>query len=215
MIRLALVDDHPTLLSGLAAIFAAEPGYQLVATGGSASDAERIAREFGPDIMLLDLSMPGDIFVSIAAMTRAFPRLKLVVFTAFANVELALRALDAGALGFVIKGGPSDDLFDAMESVLRGELYATPEFSPNLFRGVRNRRRSTGAAATLTARENQIVTSLLDAKTNREIARDLQLTDKMLGHYMSEIMKKLGVRSRTEIVATAERLRTLRPQGPG
>ena len=143
-IRLALVDDHPTLLNGLAAIFSAEPGYEIVGTGSSADEAREIARANAIDVMLIDLSMPGDVFAAIAAISRADEKLKVVVFTAFANVELALRALDAGALGFVIKGRPTNDLFDAIEAVLAGELYASPEFAPSLFRGYRNRPRGDG-----------------------------------------------------------------------
>jgi DNA-binding NarL/FixJ family response regulator len=205
--RLALVDDHPTLLSGLAAIFAADPAFEVVATGGSAAEAVAIVRQRAPDLMIVDLSMPGDVFAAIAEMARLSPRLKLVVFTAFANVELALRALDAGAHAFVLKGRPTDDLFDAIKAALRGELYASPEFSRRLFNGLRNRARQVPAAAvTLTTRERQLVDGLREARTTAEMAQALGLTEKMVGHYLTGLRSKLNARNRLEILAAVAEL---------
>jgi DNA-binding NarL/FixJ family response regulator len=203
-IRLALVDDHPTLLRGLAAIFGSDPRYEVVATGGSADEAVAIAHRARPQILILDLSMPGDVFAAIDAITLASPTLKVVVFTAFANVDLALRALDAGAHAFVLKGRPSEDLNEAIESVLRGDLYVSPEFAPKLVTGFRNRsRRETRATVKLSAREKQLIECLLEAKSNKEIAHTLQLTEKTVKHYMTNLMNKLKVRSRVEVVIAA------------
>ena len=91
--RLAFVDDHPTLLTGLATIFASDPRYEIVGTGMSAAEAVEIGRSGRADVLILDLSMPGDVFGAIEELTRDIPLLKLVVFTAFANVDLALKAL--------------------------------------------------------------------------------------------------------------------------
>ena len=205
--RLALVDDHATLLNGLAGIFAADPAFEVVAKGGSAGEAISIVREHRPDLIILDLSMPGDIFAAIDEMARLAPRLKLVVFTAFANVELALKALDAGAHAFVLKGRPTEDLFDAVEAVSRGELYVSPEFSRRVFGGLKNRaRQQTPAAVVLTARERQLVDGLLQARTAAEIARTLGLTEKLVGHYMTGLKAKLHAHNRLEIIAAVERL---------
>lgn len=205
--RLALVDDHPTLLSGLAAIFASDPAYEVVATGGSASDAIAIVREHAPDLIVLDLSMPGDVFAAIDEMARLTPRLKLIVFTAFANVEMALKALDAGAHAFVLKGRPTEDLFDAVDAVAAGQLYVSPEFSGRVFSGLKNRVRQPAATATvLTARERQIVDGLLQARTMTEIAQSLGLTEKLAGHYLTGLKAKLNARNRLEIIAAVERL---------
>jgi DNA-binding NarL/FixJ family response regulator len=206
-LRLALVDDHPTLLRGLAAIFGSDPRYEVVATGGSADEAVVIAREARPQILILDLSMPGDVFAAIDTITLSSPTLKVVIFTAFANVDFALRALDAGAHAFVLKGRPSEDLNEAIEFVLRGDLYISPEFSPKLVTGFRNRsRRETLATVKLSAREKQLVECLLEAKSNKEIAHTLQLTEKTVKHYMTNLMNKLKVRSRVEVVIAARSL---------
>jgi len=211
--RLALVDDHPTLLKGLAGIFASDPDYEVVATGGSAGDAVAIVRQHTPDLIIVDLSMPGDVFAAIDEMARLAPQLKLVVFTAFANVELALKALDAGAHAFVLKGRPTDDLFDAIAAVRRGELYVSPEFSRRLFSGLKNRTRQPSTGATiLTTRERQLVDGLLQARTNAEIAQTLGLTEKLVGHYLTGLKAKLHARNRLEIVAAVERLDRDGPQ---
>jgi len=205
--RLALVDDHPTLLSGLAGIFASDPAFEVVATGGSAGDAVSIVRQHNPDLIILDLSMPGDIFAAIDEMARAAPQLKLVVFTAFANVELALRALDAGAHAFVLKGRPTHDLFDAVAAVRRGELYVSPEFSRRLFSGLKNRtRQPPQGTVVLTARERQVVEGLLQARTIAEIAQAMGLTEKLVGHHLTGLKSKLHARNRLEIIAAVERL---------
>ena len=160
--RLALVDDHPTLLDGLAGIFASDPSFSLVATGGSAGEAVAIVRQHRPDLIIVDLSMPGDVFAAIAEMAQLDPHLKLVVFTAFSNVELALRTMDAGAHAFVMKGGAADDLFNAIDAVRRGEIYVSPGFSPSVLTGLKNRARQQGELAiTLTTRERQV-------KSNRD-----------------------------------------------
>ena len=105
-VRLAFVDDHPTLLRGLATVFGSDERYSIVATGASADEAVTIAATSEPGVMILDLSMPGDVFAAIDRMTELHPRLKIIVFTAFANVEMALKAINAGAHAFVLKGSP-------------------------------------------------------------------------------------------------------------
>jgi two-component system nitrate/nitrite response regulator NarL len=137
--RIAIVDDHPTLLAGMAAIFAGKDEYEIVGTGTSADDALAIAGANSPEVMIVDLSMPGDVFGAIAEVTARVPPVHVVVFTAFANVDMALRAVDAGAEAFVLKGRPSDDLFSAIQAVKTGERFVSPDFSPRLGSGLRHR----------------------------------------------------------------------------
>ncbi len=201
VLQLALVDDHPKLLAGLAGLLSAEANYEIVATGGSAADAVAIAAQARPAVMIVDLSMPGDIFAAIDQMARQVPAMKIVVFTAFASVEMALRALDAGAHAFVLKGRPTNDLFDAIDAVGRGELYASPEFAQRLRDGFRNRARlAPPDHVSLTSRERQIVDGLLLAHSSEEIARSLALTDKTVRHYITALMRKLGVSNRLELI---------------
>lgn len=206
--KLAFVDDHPTLLKGLATIFATEPRFEIVGTGASSADAVTIAHSARPEVMILDLSMPGDVFAAIDSLTRDIPTMKVIVFTAFANVELALRALDAGAQGFVLKGRPAEDLYDAIDAVRRGELFVSPDFSQQVMAGFRNRvRKETLPSTKLSARELQLVDCLLQGQSNKEIARSLQLAEKTVKHYMTNLMNKLKVKNRLEVVLAAQTLR--------
>ena len=207
-VRLAFVDDHPTLLRGLATVFGSDERYSIVATGASADEAVTIAATSEPGVMILDLSMPGDVFAAIDRMTELHPRLKIIVFTAFANVEMALKAINAGAHAFVLKGSPSEGLYDAIEKVSRGQLYVSPEFAPRLTAGFRNRtRRERTHVPRLSAREQQLVDCLLQGKSNREIAKALELTEKTVKHYMTNLMTKLNVKSRLEVVVAAQALK--------
>lgn len=217
--RIAFVDDHPTLLHGIAALFSGDDRYEIVGTESSAQGAVALAVETHPAIMTLDLSMPGDVFAAIRSIAEQSPSSKIIIFTAYADVDLALQALDAGAHAFVLKGRPSDDLFAAIETVSKGGLFVSPDFSPKLIAGFRNQteRERHDPAASLSPREHQLVQCLLEAKSNKEIARTLNLSEKTVKHYMTNLMSKLKVRSRLEVVLAARRFRTPydAPEVPG
>jgi DNA-binding NarL/FixJ family response regulator len=207
--RIAFVDDHPTLLMGIAALFSSDERYHIVGTGSSADDALALATRHEPEILILDLSMPGDVFAAIQAIAERAAKTRIIIFTAFANVDLAFQALDSGAHAFVLKGRPSEDLYAAIDAVLTGQLYVSPDFSRKLMSGFRNRskREKELQSAKLSAREMQIVECLFEAKTNKEIARTLQLSEKTVKHYMTNLMNKLKVKSRLEVVLAAQAMR--------
>lgn len=206
--RIAFIDDHPTLLAGMVAIFSTEPDYEIVGTGVSADDAVLLAETTAPDVLIADMSMPGDVFAAIANVTRRTPPVQVIVFTAYANVDTALQAVDAGAQGFALKGRPTTDLLTAIQTVRSGEIYVSPDFAPKLMGGFRNRarREKEMRSAQLSAREVQIVECLLQAKSNKEIARTLDLSEKTIKHYMTNLMNKLKVKSRLEVVLAAQAL---------
>ena len=207
--RIAFVDDHPTLLMGIAALFSTDARYTIVGTESSAGGAVELARSGRPDIMTLDMSMPGDVFGAIRSIAELSPLTRIIIFTAYADVDLALQALDAGAHAFVLKGRPSEDLFAAIDTVRTGGLYVSPDFSTKLIAGFRNRtrRERERSAAKLSPREQQLVQCLFEAKSNKEIARALNLTEKTIKHYMTNLMNKLQVKSRLEVVLAAQRLK--------
>jgi two-component system, NarL family, nitrate/nitrite response regulator NarL len=207
--RIAFVDDHPTLLRGIVALFSDDPQFEIVGTGVTADDAVALAETTSPEILFLDLSMPGDAFAAISAITGRMVGIRIVIFTAFANIDLALKALDAGAHAYVLKGRPSEDLFAAIAAVSAGELFVSPDFSSKLMTGFRNRSRRERElkSSKLSAREIQIVEFLLEARSNKEIARALNLSEKTIKHYMTNLMNKLKVKSRLEVVLAAQTLR--------
>lgn len=213
--RIAFVDDHPTLLRGIAALFSDDAQFEIVGTGVTADDAVTLAETKSPEILILDLSMPGDVFAAIAAVTGKMVGIHVVIFTAFANVDLALKALDAGAHAFVLKGRPSEDLFAAIAAVKAGELFVSPGFSSRLMTGFRNRSRREKElkSSKLSTREIQIVECLFEAKSNKEIARALNLSEKTIKHYMTNLMNKLKVKSRLEVVLAAQSMRGRMSEG--
>jgi DNA-binding NarL/FixJ family response regulator len=206
-VRLAFADDHPVLLAGVASIFSSKPGFTVVGTACSAEGALALAAKKFPDLLFMDLSMPGGVFAAITEIARTYPATKVIVFTAYASVDSALRALDAGATGFVLKGCMAEELVEASEAVMRGEVYITKEYASQVLRGLRNRNeRNDGASdMTLNVREKQIVSQLMRARTNREIAETLQISEKTVKNYMTGLMAKLNARNRVEVVVAAQR----------
>lgn len=206
LIRIAVVDDHPALLMGLSALLSGDGRYVIVGTGGTADEAVELGRRDKPDVLLLDLSMPGDAFATITEVVASSPATKIVIFTAFAEVGLASRAIEAGAHAFVLKGRPLSELHDAVATVLAGDHFVSPGFSEKLFAEWRSHgRRGGGDIARLSPREIQLVQCLFEAMTNKQIAAKLDLTEKTVKHYMTNLMNKLKVRSRLEVVLEARR----------
>lgn len=206
MISIAFVDDHPILLSGVASLFRANPAFQVVGFGSNAADALEIARRHAPDIIVVDINMPGNILQTIADICKHHPATKVMAFTAVTSVDHAASVLEAGALGYVLKGSSEDELLLAIRSVHEGETFITPGFAAKVIAGLRTAtlRRARAAALRLTSREQQIMHLLLHGKTNREIAEALRISDKTVKHYMTVLMQRLNVRNRIEVVLAAQ-----------
>ncbi len=200
-IRIAFVDDHPAMLQGLIGLFSANPVYDIVATGASACDAWKITEAYKPDILFMDLSMPGNVYSVIEDIAQHLEGTKVVVCTAFSSVDSAMRALDAGASGFVLKTSGSAEFFTAANSVLRGDLFITGEYASQVLRGLRNRKQQepVDSSNRLSVREKQIVDLLHDAHSNREIASTLSISEKTVKRYMTTLMQKLNARNRVEV----------------
>lgn len=215
-VRLVIVDDHPVLLRGLASLLGSEQRFSVAATGMTSDEAVRLADGIRPDVMVLDLSMPGNIFKAIDTISERVPTLKLVVFTAYASVDLALRAFFAGARAFVVKGQPANELFDAIAAVQRGELFVSPEFAPRLLRGFRNQaRRASEAAVEFGAQEQQLADALRNGQTAADIAGRLQCTQKVAGHYLEFLARRRRAVARPDFPpeVDADAARTKVPKG--
>ena len=210
-VTVAFVDDHPVLLDGMAALFSSKGGFEVLARGTNAQAAMDIAAQHGPDILFLDLSMPGKVFEAIGSIAVSSKNTRIIIFTAFSSVESALRALDAGAMGFVLKGSMAQELFEAVDAVMRGEVYITQSYASQLMAGLRNKakRDNLSQATRLSVREQQIVGHLLNARTNREIACILNISEKTVKHYMTTLMHKLNARNRVEVVIAAQQQNAL------
>lgn len=206
-LKIAFADDHPTMLRGLVSVFADDDAFDVVATATTADEALKLVVDRAPEVIFFDLSMPGDVFGAIKTIANAHSATKVIIYTAFSSTESALKALDMGAMGFVLKGSPLSELTDAVRSAVAGELYVSRQFASNVFGGLRERARRTeiSNAVRLNLREKQIVAHLLEARTNKEIARHLNLSEKTSKHYMSSLMLKLKARNRVEVAVAARR----------
>jgi DNA-binding NarL/FixJ family response regulator len=212
--RIAFSDDHPTLLKGMEALFSDDDKFEIVATSATADEAVGCVAEKRPDILVIDLSMPGDVYAAITKIARDYDKTKVIVFTAYANVAFALRAFDAGARAFVLKGRPVSDLNEAIAAVGAGELFVSPGFSDRLISDVQNRSARARPVTKLSRREAQIVEGLLKGETNREIAASLGLAEKTVKHYMTNLMNKLKVKSRVAVVLAAQERRLVHDGTP-
>ncbi|RIK83682.1 MAG: DNA-binding response regulator [Hyphomicrobiales bacterium] len=207
-VSIAFVDDHPVLLDGLAHIFSELARFEVLAVGRCASDVVELATAKHPDVVLLDLNMPGDAFAAIVRTRELSPETKIVVFTASAGIDHAVRALEAGATGYVLKGSTDDELMQAIDTVLAGETFITPSFASKVIAALRaaSIRRTAAQKVKLSVREEQIVRLLLLGRTNKEIAQRLQISEKTVKHYMTLLMQKLQARNRVEVVLAAQEL---------
>ncbi|KQQ49171.1 two-component system response regulator [Rhizobium sp. Leaf311] len=206
-ISVALVDDHPLMLAGLTEILRKQPAFSVTATGSSADDILDIGLRLAPDVFVVDLMMPGNIFEAIAKLVEKV-RTKILVFTAMTGSDYAVRALNAGASGYVLKGSSAQELLQAIATVHRGDMFITPAFACKVIEELKlaSLKKITGAEVKLSIREGQIIRMLLRGFTNRQIAADLQIGEKTVKNYMTILMQKLNVRNRLEVLLAAQKL---------
>lgn len=207
-ISIAFVDDHPILLGGLVSIFSENRRFNVAATGRCASDAIDVLKRAKVDVILLDLNMPGDAFDAIARIRQLSPETHVIAFTASAGIDHAVRALEAGAAGYVLKGSTDEELTQAIEMVLSGGTFITPSFAGKVIGALRSvsLQKTSASKVKLSVREDQIVRLLLLGRTNKEIAQRLHISEKTVKHYMTVLMQKLRARNRVEVVLAVQEL---------
>lgn len=214
-IDVAFVDDHPVLLEGICSVFSRKERFNVVARGDCADAARSIAAEFQPDLLFVDLNMGGDVYAAIRDINSGERRTKVVVYSAYTGTEQVLQALDSGASGFVSKHSISEELFGAVDAVMRGETFISPSCAAKVLSGLRNRsaRTRTGEAAQLSQREREVVHELLNARSNKEIALKMSISEKTVKHYMTNLMAKLQARNRVEVALAAKSMAGVEPGG--
>lgn len=208
-ISVAVIDDHPLMVEAISDLLQrARGGFKVVGVGTNANDIVELCERNKPQIAVVDLHMPGgDVYAALANAIKASPSTKIVAFTAATGVDSAIRALDAGASGYVLKGSSTKELLHAISSALSGETYITQNFASRVIAGLRDAslRRKAAEAVMLSIREQQIIRLLMNGKTNKEIAIAIKISEKTVKHYMTALMQKLQVRNRLEVVIAAQR----------
>ena len=204
-IRICVVDDHPLLREGVVGTLSAA-GMDVVGSGASADDARRLANEHGPDVMLLDISMPGDGLAAARAIAQSHPKIQTIMLTVSEREDDVIAAMDAGARAYVLKGIGGPELLATIRSVHKGETYITPQIAARVLSkmqsraGVNGPTRSRAPETELTIREEQIMDQVAQGLTNKEIALKFRLSEKTVKHYMTGVLQKLQVRNRVQAV---------------
>ncbi len=196
MISVLIVDDHPVVRQGLRALLEVQDDMTVAGEAGDGPAAISLAESLRPDIVLLDLKLPGMDGVAVLRPLRA-AGLRVLVLTSATEPSAAAAAVRAGAAGVVYKDIDPAALVRAIRSVHDGNVLLAPEAVGSLIRGSR--------ADTLTAREREVLAGIADGKSNREIARLLQVSEKTVKAHVSAVLAKLGVQDRTQAAVYAVR----------
>ena len=208
-LRVVIVDDHPLFREGVAGVLVSEPDIDIVGQGGSAAEAVQLATDLLPDIILLDIAMPGGGVQAARQIAAACPFTKIVMLTASEDEEDVTAALKAGARAYILKGVPVRELVHIIRSVWAGEVYVTPALAVSLLSEITKPvaaeppRRTN--VADLTERERQILERVAEGLSNKEIGAQLYLSEKTIKHYMTNILQKLQVHNRVEAALLAQK----------
>ena len=209
-LRILVVDDHEVVRLGVRALINDEPGMEVVGQAGTVKQAVSLVKELLPDVVVLDMRLPDGHGVDVCRQIKAdFPEIRIVVLTSFPDEEVILDAIACGADGYVLKQIGSGELLDALQRVGRGESVLDQAVMGRVFARMRKMRRQewAGAFASLSSREMQILARVAQGKTNREIGDDLGLSERTVRNYVSSMLSKLNLTSRTQAAAYAARHR--------
>jgi two-component system nitrate/nitrite response regulator NarL len=207
-IQLVIVDDHPLFREGVVNTLRAEPDLEVVGQGTTAEDAIRLVDDLLPDLILLDLAIPGGGMNAAQAIMTACPVTKIVILTASEEEDHVVLALKTGAQAYILKGVSARELVSILRAVGAGIGYVPPALAAHLLTEL------TGGAAArpadnilneLTERECQILERVATGCSNKEIGRQLSLSEKTVKHYMTNILQKLQVRNRVEAALLAQK----------
>jgi DNA-binding NarL/FixJ family response regulator len=212
-IRILVADDHPMLREGLVGVLSTQPDFEVVGEAADGSETVRLAEALSPDVILLDLEMPGtDGVAALEGLRDAGSGARAIVFTAYDTDERILGALRAGARGYLLKGASRAEIFGAVRTVHAGSSLLQPGVTARLLEHIE--RGDGGARANqLTPRELEVLGSISEGLHNSEIAERLFVTERTVKFHVSSILAKLGADNRTEAVAIAARRGLIRMPG--
>jgi DNA-binding NarL/FixJ family response regulator len=208
--RILLVDDHEVVRVGLRVLIERQLGMEVVGEAATVREAVEQAHKLSPDVVVLDIRLPGGDGLDACRQIKADqPQARIIILTSFPDDEVLFEAIARGADGYVLKQIGSDELIRALERVGRGESLLDPSVTGQVFAKMRTMRQQELAHAfsDLSAQEMQILAHIAEGETNREIAAALHLSEKTVRNYVSDILGKLGLASRSQAAAYAARNR--------
>jgi DNA-binding NarL/FixJ family response regulator len=209
-VRLLIADDHPIVRAGFEGMLAGQPDLEVVGEAENGEEAVTLAQRLRPDVVLMDLRMP--VVDGVEATNRIKeedPKANILVLTTYDSDADILRAIEAGATGYLLKDTPREDLFRAIRAAARGEPVLAPSVTARLMQ-----RAQTPARTALSGREIEVLELVARGGSNKELARDLHLSEATVKSHLIHIFDKLGVTDRTAAVTVALERGILRLQGP-
>jgi DNA-binding NarL/FixJ family response regulator len=211
MIRVLLVDDHPVVREGLAAMLVTQKDFDVVGEASDGAQAVEMVERLGPDVVLMDLEMPRvDGPEAIRRIRARDPNARVLVLTAYDTDERILDAVQAGAQGYMLKGAPRDELFRAVRIVNDGGSLLEPVVAHKLLGRMGKMLSHEPDVEQLTERELEVLQQLVKGSRNKEIANQLCITERTVKFHTSIIFQKLGVTNRSEAIAAALQRRLVR-----
>jgi len=205
-IRVLLVDDHEIVRLGLMTLINDRPDMEVVGEAGTAAEAVRAVERLRPDVVLMDIRMPGEGGLEATRQIASrFSQTKVVMLTSFADDELVMRAIEAGAVGYVLKQVGNEELLRAVAAAARGEALLDPSTTARLLSRVRatERKLEEDAFRELSDRELDVLAEVARGKTNAEIGQVLNLSEKTVRNYVSTVLEKLHLTNRVELATYA------------
>jgi RNA polymerase sigma factor (sigma-70 family) len=208
-INIVIADDHTLFREGLAVIISGAEDFEVVGQAGAMQEAVQLARDLLPDIILLDIDMPGGGLEAARIVAEECPVTRIVILTSSEEDDHLIRALKIGARAYILKGVAARELFRILRAVWAGESYVPPMLAASLLLEMREahsqRKQTSSPLDELTSREREILESLAAGLSNKEIGEKLFLSEKTVKHYMTNILQKLQVRNRVEAALLAQK----------
>jgi two-component system, NarL family, nitrate/nitrite response regulator NarL len=204
-IRVIVADDHPLFRDGVINSLRGSTNIDVVAEAADAGSAIAAVREQLPDVVLLDVTMPGDGIHAARIIGAACPATRIIMLTVSEDEDDLIAAMKAGARGYVLKGVSASELIAVVESVSSGDVYVAPRLAFGLLREL-GKPREANPIADLSSREHQVLELVAAGLSNQEIGARLGLAEKTVKHYMTNVLTKLQVRSRVEAALLAAKL---------
>lgn len=211
-IKILIADDHPMMREALRTALEDEPDLQVVGEAGNGKEAIKLVEQLNPDVILMDLLMPEmNGLEAIAQLQKSHPQTKILVVTSLEDEQKVLEAIQAGALGYFPKTAPRPYLLEAIRKVADGVPYLPSGIAQKLFKGLREMKAPpAGRSAVdepLTSRQEDVLVLLGEGRSDREIGEMLHLTEATVRSHVHNIIQRLGVKNRTQAVATIHQKR--------
>ena len=205
-LRVLLVDDHEIVRLGLRTLLEGHASIQVVGEAGTAAEAVAAVERLHPDVVVMDIRLPGRSGIDACREIKAYwPEVEVLMLTSYAEDELLMEAIQAGAAGYVLKQVGTDELVRAIEAVGRGQALLDPAVTRRVLERVRQAERQADEAAfaDLSERELEVLALVAEGRSNPEIAEALYLSEKTVRNYVSTILSKLGLSNRVELATYA------------